>query len=81
MLRAIKIRVQYGEIVDNFKSMMHYYFLYSDGDDKAEIYVSCSRNDINMADKFLKIFNKYHDMREELKNDCINKLSIPFEID
>ena len=37
--------------------MMHYYFLYSDGDDKAEIYVSSSRNDVNMADKFLKIFN------------------------
>ena len=74
-------REKCGKIVDNFKSMMHYYFLYSDGDDKAEIYVSGSRNDVNMADKFLKIFNKYHDMREELKNDCINKLAIPFEID
>ena len=74
-------RGKYGKIVDNFKSMMHYYFLYSDGDDKAEIYLSGSRNDVNMADKFLKIFNKYHDMREELKNDCINKLAIPFEID
>ena len=74
-------REKCGKIVDNFKSLMHYYFLYSDGDDKAEIYVSGSRNDVNMADKFLKIFNKYHDMREELKNDCINKLAIPFEID
>ena len=33
-------REKYGEIVDNFKSMMHYYFLFSDGDDTAEIYVS-----------------------------------------
>ena len=74
-------RDKYGKIVDNFKSMMHYYFLFSDGDDKAEIYVSGSRNDINMADKFLEIFNKYYDMNEELKNDCINKLAIPFEID
>ena len=74
-------REKCGKIVDNFKSMMHYYFLYSDGDDKAEIYLSGSRNDVNMADKFLKIFNKYHDMREELKNDCINKLGISFEID
>ena len=32
-----------------------------------------------MADKFLEIFNKFYDMREELKNDCINKLAIPFE--
>ena len=52
-------RDKYGEIVDNFKSMMHYYFLFSDCDDKAEIYVSGSRNDINVADKFLEIFNKY----------------------
>ena len=74
-------REKCGKIVDNFKSMMHYYFLYSDCDDKAEIYVSGSRNDVNMADKFVNIFNKYHDMREELKNDCINKLAIPFEID
>lgn len=74
-------RDKYGEIVDNFKSMMHYYFLFSDGDDKAEIYVAGSRNNINVADKFLEIFNKYYDMMEELKNDCINKLAIPFEID
>ena len=77
----MKKEEKYGKIVDNFKSMMHYYFLYSDGDNKAEIYLSGSRNDVNMADKFLKIFNKYYDMREELKNDCINKLAIPFEID
>ena len=74
-------RDKYGEIVYDFKSMMHYYLLFSDGDDKPEIYVLGSIDDVNIADEFLKIFNKYYDMMEELKDDCINKLGIPFEID
>lgn len=74
-------RDKYGKIVDNFKSMMHYYFLFSHGNDRAEIYVTGSRDNVNIADKFLKIFNKYYDMKEELKNDCIDKLGIPFEND
>ena len=74
-------RDKHGEIVYDFKSMMHYYLLFSDGDDKPEIYVLGSVDDVNIADEFLKIINKYYDMMEELKDDCINKLGIPFEID
>lgn len=71
-------RNKHGEIVSDFKTMMHYYFLFSGGNNDAEIYSIGS--DQNIAESFLEIYHKYRDARDKIEKDCVDKLRIPFEV-
>ena len=68
---------KHGTIVSNFMSMLHYYLLYTHGNDKAEIYAV--GYDENLTERFLKIARRYWEMEDELEKLVVDNFNIPLE--